>query len=142
MSERANTTRTGNEKKKLRELIHPDARYLLLKHGERVIAFLHFRFEVVNKRCVVYCYEIQVEADMVGLGIGKRLMVLLEILARKFAMDKVMLTVLDQNPGAKHFYLKMGYSVDEDDYCSDEEEDEEERGDSYEILSKSFARPV
>lgn len=134
-------TYIGNEKKKMRELTHEEARYLLVKEGERLVAFLHFRFEVVHKTTVVYCYEIQVEEDMTGLGIGKRLMVLLEILARKFDMDKVMLTVLDQNPGAKAFYLKMGYKVDDDEV----DEDGDERyadGNSYEILSKSFMKKI
>ena len=78
-----------------------------------LIAFTHFRFLVEGFCKVLYCYELQIRQDHARLGLGKRLMTLLEIIARKFQMDYVMLTVLLNNTGAQKFYRALGYSLDE-----------------------------
>ena len=123
------------------EFEHRKARYLLVQREEsegsnnvtdNLIAFAHFRFEMdddESPECVVlYVYEIQVAQSHRKQGLGKRLMNLLEQIAKAHEMDKVMLTVFKSNKSAMEFYKhKLGYVVDEN---SPKHED-------YEILSKT-----
>ena len=46
-------------------------------------------------------------------GVGKHLMVVLEIIALKLGMEWVMLTVFNANEAAGAFYRRLGYGVDE-----------------------------
>jgi ribosomal protein S18 acetylase RimI-like enzyme len=135
-----------NLETKRAELEHRKARYLLVNRGNNsdnnnnnnnnnngLVAFSHFRFEMDDEEdpeCVVlYVYEIQVAAAYRKQGLGKRLMGILEHIARKNEMDKVMLTVFKANQGAMDFYTqRLGYVVDE---SSPKYED-------YEILSKKL----
>lgn len=124
-----------NEKKKKRELNDPDARFLLVRDAKtkELIAFTHFRFLVEYHCKALYCYELHVSDRYGRRGIGKRLMTLLEIMARKFDMDWVMLTVLLNNTTASAFYRKLGYSIDE---STPQMNVEEEENHPYEVLSK------
>lgn len=128
------------------EFEHRKARYLLVRRNksnqgnsdvvdeEDLVAFVHFRFEMDDDErpeCVVlYVYEIQVANSARKKGIGKRLMALLEQMAKAHEMDKILLTVFKRNKSAMDFYKrKLGYVVDE---TSPQHED-------YEILSKLLA---
>jgi len=62
---------------------------------------------------VLYIHEIQVSHSNRGCGIGKSLLNIVERRARAQLTSVVMLTVLSTNEGAKAFYLKRDYSVDE-----------------------------
>mmetsp|Transcript_22259 Transcript_22259/g.65946 ORF Transcript_22259/g.65946 Transcript_22259/m.65946 type:complete len:267 (-) Transcript_22259:575-1375(-) len=101
----------------------------------RVLAFCHFRFvpddDERPKEEVLYLFEIQVHASAQRCGMGRRLMSLMEIVALRIGMRKVMLTVFKSNKSAMGFYLeKMKYVVD-DSSPSKFGEDAD-----YEILSK------
>ncbi len=64
-----------------------------------------------NELDVLYCYEIQVEENWRGKGIGKYLMSELYDIACSTKMEKLMLTVQKENKQAIQFYLgSMGYS--------------------------------
>lgn len=45
-------------------------------------------------------------------GLGEFLLKLLEKIAKKWLMEKVMLTVLTENEGAMKFYKRHNYKVD------------------------------
>jgi ribosomal protein S18 acetylase RimI-like enzyme len=108
--------------KKREELEHRNARYLLLRDNSQdgdLVAFSHFRFEMNDEESpeyvVLYVYELQVQAKYRKLGIGKRLMHLLEKIAQGNGMDSVMLTVFKANENAMDFYTQgLRYSVDDD----------------------------
>ena len=132
------------------ELRHETARFLVVEadatdtdgagasNGAKrnVLAFVHFRFEPNDEEKptgeVLYVYEIQVSDKAQRSGLGKRLMNIMELVAHKNGMQKVMLTVFKMNGGAMKFYLdKMKYGVDE----SSPSNFDGELAD-YEILSK------
>ena len=46
---------------------------------------------------VLYCYEIQLEADMMRRGLGRFMMKVLELLMIKAQLKKIMLTVFKHN---------------------------------------------
>lgn len=125
-----------SERAKRQELTHRNAWYLIASTpmGEPV-GFIHFRFDVDNGIEVLYCYEVQLEASVRRLGLGKYMMLVLELVAMKSHMKKVMLTVFKHNVvGWNFFTRKMRYELDETTPTS--------RRTTYEILSKKlYPRP-
>lgn len=138
-----------NLKEKKKELRHPDARFLILaqedgenlhESSDNVMAFSHFRFEVNDDNYpteeVMYVYELQVNQLIRGRGVGKKFMTIMELLAMKSKMRKVVLTVFKNNTQAMHFYrIRMKYGIDDfspSNYVNDDAD--------YEILSKCVHR--
>lgn len=122
------------DEKKREELKHEDARFLLActDQGNEPIGYAHIRFEMEDTRHVLYVYELQVVPDEQGKGIGKMLMAMVEIIARKLEMAWILLTVLKENTGAVNFYYKLGYRLDETSPGAVDPTGEH----GYEILSK------
>ncbi len=92
---------------KLKELSEPDARYYVVVDPKKsagdagvVCAFSHFRFLVEEEVEVVYIYELQVAPAYQRAGLGKWLMMLLELTALKYKMRKTMLTTFKFNTKA------------------------------------------
>lgn len=93
---------------KMKEFQHKTANFLILSYEDKVIAFCHFRFEHgddKNEACV-YCCELQVVDEYRRKGIGYYLMNILSLLAVRFQIYKVMLTVFKHNTIAMDFYMK------------------------------------
>ena len=110
------------------------ARFLIAKsEDDKILGFTHFRFLLEGNYEVLYIYELQVAAAGRRHGLGKHMMQICELMARKNAMKKVMLTVFKKNVAAVKFYTKkMKYQIDEiSPSLSDEDFSQ-----SYEILSK------
>ncbi|ONK61361.1 uncharacterized protein A4U43_C08F29100 [Asparagus officinalis] len=125
------------EKVKRREMVAPEARYIFVRlspnssldenpvnknekgpctqwmgDGDRVVGFVHYRFIVEEDIPVIYVYELQLETCAQGKGLGKFLMQLIELIARKNRMGAVMLTVQKANVSAMHFYTnKLRYVI-------------------------------
>jgi len=96
-----------NESQKRKELLGTTSQYLIVTDKESTIrGFVHFRFDLDFGLPVIYCYEIQLVTDMQRKGIGAHLMAILQILADKFRMRKVVLTVFKHNDTALSFYQK------------------------------------
>lgn len=53
-------------------------------------------------------------APMQGKGLGKFMMQLLELIARRSGVARLMLTVFHGNSAARQLYRKLGYTLDED----------------------------
>ena len=128
-----------NLAEKKEELSHENARFLIVSgsdqddtinintsssvdmekngNGNKTLAFAHFRFEVNDEdkptEEVLYLYEIQIDSIAQRNGLGKRIMQIMEIIAMQQKMRKVLLTVFHNNKGAKTFYEKLKYTVDE-----------------------------
>lgn len=117
------------EKVKRREMVSSEARYIfvyeisnvdanimikLSKKGRcnadgmddkgHLVAFVHYRFTIEEEIPVLYVYELQLEHLVQGKGLGKFLMVLIELIAEKNKMRAVMLTVQKANMIAMNFY--------------------------------------
>jgi len=63
---------------------------------------------------VLYLFEIQLERSARRRGLGKHLMRIVEVVAKRTSMGWVMLTVFNENRSARKLYIeKLGYMVDE-----------------------------
>ncbi|KAL2893400.1 N-alpha-acetyltransferase 40 [Bienertia sinuspersici] len=89
------------EKVKCREMVAPEARYIFVyevqalasnnekrlmptdEHKGNVVGFVHYRFILEEELPVLYVYELQLESNIQGKGLGKFLMQLLELIAHK-----------------------------------------------------------
>lgn len=89
------------EKVKCRDMVAPEARYIFVyevptlvsstekrlmptnEHKNDVVGFVHYRFITEEELPVLYVYELQLEPRIQGKGLGKFLMQLLELIARK-----------------------------------------------------------
>jgi len=124
-----------NEKNKAEEMFDDHAWYLVARENNESkapVAFAHFRYDMDYDDEVVYIYEIQLEECARRKGLGKFMMMVMELLSHKADMRKIMLTCFKHNPLAYKFFKgAMKYERDETNY----EDDVYEQAD-YEILSK------
>lgn len=120
-----------SDEKKMEELSDEKAWYLITKSVDgNLLGFSHFRFDIDEGLEVLYCYELQLEPAVHRKGLGKFMMQILELIAFKNNMRKVVLTILKNNP-CSVFFKVMNYELDE----SSPQDDEEETY-PFEILSK------
>ncbi|XP_047509191.1 N-alpha-acetyltransferase 40 [Pieris napi] len=119
-----------NRDRKVEEMTEDSAWYLIAKEKDSLLAFSHFRFDLDFGDPVLYCYEVQVEADGRRRGLGQRMLRVLEKLAAATRMRSVRLTALTHNPSASAFFRACGYSLDDTSPPKEE-------ANHYEILSKS-----
>uniref|UniRef100_A0A1A9VYD0 N-alpha-acetyltransferase 40 n=1 Tax=Glossina austeni TaxID=7395 RepID=A0A1A9VYD0_GLOAU len=107
------------------------ARYLVALDSNNIpVGYAMFRFDMDYGQGVLYCYELQLDPSVQRQGLGKFMMSTLEKCASFWNMEKVILTVLINNDGARTFFRAIGYTLDHTT------PDVLERAD-YEILSKS-----
>lgn len=124
--------------KKKKEMKHPAMRYLVLRmrpgvggngnedpeeneeqgwededaEGEEngeVIGFLSFMVTEEEGEEVIYCYELHLGPESRGLGLGKRLMAVMEDFGRAVGLGKAMLTCFSENKDGVQFYRRNGY---------------------------------
>ncbi|XP_013139242.1 PREDICTED: N-alpha-acetyltransferase 40 [Papilio polytes] len=119
-----------NPDRKVEEMTDDSAWYLVAKQKDKLLAFSHFRFDMDFGEPVLYCYEVQVEADGRRRGLGQRVLSVLEKLAHATRMRCVRLTALTHNPSASAFFRACGYSLDDTSPSIEE-------ATHYEILSKA-----
>ncbi len=108
--------------KKRREMRLPDLRYILLKQTMKtkcqdtlseLSGFLSFMLTYEDGHEVIYCYEVHLSPQLQGMGLGKRLMEMMEEVGKKARVEKAMLTVFKANKAAMRFYERSGYEEDE-----------------------------
>lgn len=126
-------------KEKYDEMMDDRASYLIARHrvSQVPVAFSHFRFDVDFAEPVLYCYELQLEKQVQRKGLGKFMMQILELMAFKNNMSKVVLTTFKHNPDGLNFFYSLNYTVDE---TSPEDEDGSSESFCYFILSKKNPR--
>eukprot|EP00923_Selenidium_pygospionis_P055272 GHVN01096370.1.p1 GENE.GHVN01096370.1~~GHVN01096370.1.p1 ORF type:complete len:300 (-),score=54.94 GHVN01096370.1:187-1086(-) len=106
-----------SDKIKMKELTHDEARFIIAKtetDGE-LSGFAHFRFEPDEETGeeIMYLYEIQLVSGLRRKGLGRFMMMGLELVARKLEMKKIVCTVLKENPEGSHFFKgKLGFQMD------------------------------
>jgi len=123
------------EKNKRDELFEEAAWYMIVRDRDNdnaPVAFSHFRYDMDYDDEVLYVYEIQIDEKVRRKGLGKFMMVALEMLAIKADMRKIMLTVFKHNPEAVNFF-KACLKFDIDETCM---MDDINAQFDYEILSK------
>jgi len=127
-----NTSRSNYEssswgwhpKRKRKEMREPEMKYLLLKRTgsaeQSLDGFLSFMLthDSTPSVPVLYVYEVHLQKDARGVGLGRHLMVLAEEIAKRVGVEKVMLTCFVSNNTAREFYVRQGYGPDE---CSPRE---------------------
>ncbi|XP_066954755.1 N-alpha-acetyltransferase 40 [Macrobrachium rosenbergii] len=121
----------ANEKRE--EMTEEEAWYLIAYdvNLDKPIGFSHFRFDMDYGDEVLYCYELQLEPEYRGKGLGRFLLQVLELMAFSNQMVKVVLTVFKHNPRGLSFFKKCRYDIDE----TSPEDDIDDPVD-YRILSK------
>jgi len=134
-----------NAKNKRDEMLDDHAWYLLAEKPDgTIVGFSHFRFDMDYDDEVLYVYEIQIDPNYQRKGLGRFMMQVLELLAFKADMRKIMLTAFKHNLEAGKFFKKtMKYEVDETNPV--DHVDEMAAGIKeydYEILSKFNKRKV
>ena len=97
------------ESTKRDEMMDDRAWYLIARSTEphdagKLVAFAHYRFDMDYDDEVLYVYEIQLEDCVRRKGLGKFMMQVLELMAFKADMRKIMLTCFKHNPAAKKFF--------------------------------------
>ena len=92
-----------------------DLKYLLIKPSEDgpIQGFLSFMPTHEDSISCLYIYEIHLAPELRGSGLGSHLIKMVEGVAGRVGVEKVMLTCFVRNRGARRFYEKLGYSVEE-----------------------------
>ncbi|CAF3014856.1 unnamed protein product [Rotaria sp. Silwood2] len=102
--EQSNHDYNINEKKI--ELFSNQSRYLLILSSNKLLAFAHFRFDIDYGCRVLYLYELQVNENYQGQGLGQWIIEQMKIFCQKTQMLKIVLTVHKVNKKAIDFYMK------------------------------------
>lgn len=123
------------------EMFDDRAWYLLARDMDNegnLVGFSHFRFDMDYDDEVLYVYEIQLEDSVRRKGLGKFMMQVLEIMAFKADLRKIMVTIFKHNPGAQKFFKEaLKYEIDETCPVDDVYEQYD-----YQILSKFNRRKL
>merc|ERR1719435_46074 len=122
-----------NESRKRDEMTDDRAWYLIATTEEgKPVAFSHFRYDMDYDDEVVYCYEIQVEKGFRRKGLGRFMMKILEMLAIKADMLKIMVTIFKKDkPEVAFFKDALKFEQDETSFVDTVHEQFE-----YEIISR------
>jgi len=103
------------DKEKKEELTEETAWYLICKNEEgQNVAFVHFRFDLEDDVEVLYLYEIQMEKAIRRKGLGRFLVTVLTLMAKKYEMEKIVCTVFQHNHDSMKFFKETcRFEVDE-----------------------------
>ena len=71
------------------------------------LAFASFRFDLDFNEPVLYCYELQADSKLESKDIKKFLMHILHLIAIKFAMHKVLITVTKNNECMMKYFIEQ-----------------------------------
>ncbi|KFX90136.1 hypothetical protein O988_08333 [Pseudogymnoascus sp. VKM F-3808] len=103
-------------------------------------AFVSFMPTIEDEQEVLYVYEIHLAPTLRRSGLGRQLMMLVEGVAQKIGVEKVMLSCFTRNVIAKGFYEGIGYEKDEYSPPPRVLRDGREVEEAYVILSKRVGR--
>mmetsp|Transcript_8084 Transcript_8084/g.23178 ORF Transcript_8084/g.23178 Transcript_8084/m.23178 type:complete len:247 (+) Transcript_8084:235-975(+) len=125
-----------------KEMVEDDARYLYTwdisdSANPALAGFIQYRFVIEEEVEVLYIYELQVLNGYQRKGLGKFIIMCMEMLARKAGVKGVMLTCQKKNKAAYGFYKSIRYTEDAISPCNVDPYAPPEDY-PYEILSKIF----
>lgn len=107
------------------------------RRGE-LLGFVHFRFTLDGELfdepggdCCLILYDVQLAERAQGKGLGRHIMLLVELMARKWRMPRILVPMLRGTP-SRPFFMEVlrGYAPDAA-FCDDQQE----------VLSKAIAPP-
>ncbi|KAF2463505.1 acyl-CoA N-acyltransferase [Lindgomyces ingoldianus] len=105
---------------KKKEMCHRDMKYILVRAAapsKHIVGFLSFMYTYDDPPndwlSVLYIYEVHLEEELRGSGLGSQLLGIAEFLAKRAGITKTMLTVFTSNTRAMALYQKRGYKKDE-----------------------------
>nr|POE77687.1 n-alpha-acetyltransferase 40 [Quercus suber] len=132
-------------RRKKAEMREEAMRYLLVRQAaqhnssRRLLGYLSFMltFDSLPSMPVLYIYEVHIDGNDTGKGLGSHLMRIAENIAHEVGLEKVMLTCFLRNEKAKAFYEKRGYLKD---VCSPE--DRAVRGKTVKVDYWIMSKPV
>jgi len=103
------------DKDKKEELNEEAAWYLMCKDKDgKDCAFVHFRFDLEEECEVLYLYEVQMEKEVRRKGLGRFLVTVMSLMAKKYELQKVVCTVFQHNHDSMAFFKeKCRFEVDE-----------------------------
>ena len=106
-----------DQNEKVEEFRHSNAQFLVCREcvSSSICAFCHFRFE----EDMLYIWEIQINNKNQGLGLGRLLMSILDLVTLSRSLRKIMLTAFIANQNAVEFYKKLGFKVDKSETPKD-----------------------
>lgn len=78
-----------------------------------ILGFLSFMPTFEDSVSCLYIYEIHLSPELRGSGLGRHLVEMVEGIASRVEVEKVMLTCFVRNKEARKFYEKLGYVVEE-----------------------------
>ena len=88
-------------------------RYIIVYENEEIVGFASYTFiheHLPLKSNVLYLFEIQVDREHRGHGIGQTLMDHIERIALASEMEEIRLTCFKENPSFK-WYKRMNYHL-------------------------------
>ena len=93
------------------ELYAEDARFILafVEDKPLPVAFVHYRFEMDFLETSALIYDIHIESEYRGKGLGKWMLQAVEFIALKCKLDAVIVTLFKENIGARQFFRHMKY---------------------------------
>ena len=128
-----------NPDSKEAELLDENARFLFAYSKDNLpIGFVHFRFELDNLEASTFIYDIQLEEQFRGKGLGKFLLQAVEFITLKLKFDYVMTTVFKENVKGRGFFKHMHYQVHKTSPAFMDPENEHEY--DHEILYKPLVK--
>ncbi|KAL2146430.1 hypothetical protein VTI28DRAFT_3899 [Corynascus sepedonium] len=102
--------------KKLKEMRSPGLRYILVKEKDTmsIRGFTSLMPTYEEGEPVIYCYEIHLQSELQGTGLGSLLMSFHSTVAANLPpITKVMLTCFLSNQRGLEFYRKLGFKKDD-----------------------------
>jgi GNAT superfamily N-acetyltransferase len=138
-----------DDEDKERELTEQGARFLLVKDNatQGLLGYVHFRFTVQGEvldqmagQTCLYVMDFHLEEEIQRKGVGKHLLVILELIARRQQMSRVTFPIYLGDEKSKAWLLKQGkgYEVDGSFDLLGFESDAE----GFEVYSKVFTLPA
>ncbi|KAG7884519.1 hypothetical protein KL938_001646 [Ogataea parapolymorpha] len=110
------------KKEKTEEMRDPGLVYLLLHHDTEFVGFASIKAVEDNESHVLYIYELQIVKNYRRLGLGTKLLGILDHIVglvnsdpaytKEFGkLEGLSLTVFSSNEGAKKLYFSKGYEI-------------------------------
>ncbi|OHT08978.1 N-alpha-acetyltransferase 40 [Tritrichomonas foetus] len=128
-----------NPDSKEAELLDESARFLFAYNSEnQPVGFVHYRFEFDNLETKSFIYDIQLEEEFQGKGLGKFLLQAVEFITLKLKLDCVMTTLFKENVKGRGFFKHMHYQVHKTSPALMDPENEHEY--DHEILYKPLVK--
>lgn len=86
--------------------------YIVAEKEDRIVGFisLHVQHILHHSKATCELQELNISSELRGLGIGAKLMIEVEKIARELNLEEIELTTRIHREQAQNFYRKLGYT--------------------------------